>query len=414
MTSFPHILTRLGILTSAAICLSSCGYYVLAVSCARSFFRRPLRRNDGFTPPITVLKPLCGLDCGAYENFASFCRQSYPDCQIVFGSDDEADPALVEARGIARDFPERDIRVVVHRGPRTPNPKVGLLATMAAEASHPLLLISDSDIRVEKDHLRRLVAPMADPEVGVVTCLYRSGAEGFASSLAALGLSTDFQPAVLVARHLEGISFGLGSGILIRRAVLDAVGGFAAIADYLSDDYLLGLLPVRAGYRAELVAEVVRHELGGSTLRGVLDRQMRWNRGIRSVRPLGYAGLFFTQGTPASLLLLALAWPFPAALVLSATTLTLRLAMAWLIAVRYLRDESAKRSLWLVPARDLLGFALWLGAFLGSSVVWRGRRFRLEANGRLVPEKVEECATSETGRHVGMAERDSATVIAGD
>jgi ceramide glucosyltransferase len=386
MSAFAHMLGSLGIASSAAICLSACGYYVFAVSCARSFFRRPVQYNDGFTPAITILKPLCGLDSGAYENLVSFCRQSYPDYQIVFGSDDEADPALIVARGIACDFPERDIRVVVHRGPRTPNPKVGTLAAMAAEASHGLLLVSDSDIRVDEGHLRRLVAPMADPWVGIVTCLYRSGAEGFAGNLNALGLSTDFQPAVLVARRVEGITFGLGSGILIRRAALDALGGFAAVADYLSDDYLLGLLSVRAGYRAELAPEVVRHELGRLTLRSVLDHQMRWNRGIRSVRPLGYAGLLFSQGTPASLLLLAVTWPSRAALALSATTLALRLAMAWVIAVRHLGDEPARRSFWLVPLRDLLGFVLWLGAFFGNSVVWRGRRFRLTPSGRLVPE----------------------------
>jgi len=390
MTALAHLLLQLGTVIGATVCVSASFYYLFAVSCALSFFGRPFRHNDCFTPPITILKPLCGLDRGAYENLASFCRQNYPQYQIVFGSDDVADPALSVARRIAKDFPERDIRVVVHRGPRTPNPKVGTLAAMATDASNALLLVSDSDIRVDEDHLRRLVAPMADPAVGVVTCLYRSRAESFAGTLNALGLSTDFQPAVLVARRFEGITFGLGSGILIRRAVLDAVGGFAEIANYLSDDYFLGLLPMRAGYRVELLPEVVSHELGGSTLRDVVDSQMRWNRGIRSVRPLGYAGLFLNQGTPASLLLLGMAWPSRAALALSGSTLVLRLAMAWLIAVRCLRDEPARRYLWLVPLRDLFGFVLWFGAFFGDSVVWRGRRFRLKSDGRLVSVEASE------------------------
>jgi len=247
------------------------------------------------------------------------------------------------------------------------------IAAMAAEARHGLLLVSDSDIRVGPWHLSRLVEPMADPGVGVVTCLYRSDARGFAGHLDALGLSTDFQP-----------------------SVLEAAGGFGAIADFLADDYLLGNLPVRSGYRAELSADVVEHELGTATLRGLVEHQIRWNRGIRAMRPLGYAGLLFTQGTPASLGLLALAGAFPGARALAALTLALRLWMAWYVAGRCLRDAAARKALWLVPARDLLGFGLWLCAFFGDSVVWRGRRFRLAHGGRLVSERIDGIAEPES------------------
>lgn len=387
--SLAHALQLAGTVVAATVCLTASGYYVFALYCARDFFRPAARQGHAFSPPVTILKPIRGLDRGAYDNFASFCRQSYPRFQILFGSDDENDPGIALARQVARDFPHVDIRIVIHRGPRTPNPKVGILAAMAAEARYGLLLVSDSDIRVGPGHLGALVEPMANPRVGVVTCLYRSDARSFAGCLDALGLSTDFQPSVLVARKLEGISFGMGSGILIRRTVLAAAGGFAALSDFLADDYLLGNLPVRLGYRAELSRDVVEHELDTSTLRGVIDHQIRWNRGIRAMRPFGYAGLLLTQGTPASLLLFALTGGSPAARALSAVTLGLRLAVAWFVAVRCLRDAAAQKALWLVPLRDLVGFGLWLSAFFGSSVVWRGRRFRLGPGGRLVAEQPE-------------------------
>jgi ceramide glucosyltransferase len=232
-------------------------------------------------------------------------------------------------------------------------------------------------------HLATLAQPMADPRVGVVTCLYRSIANGVAGALDALGLSTDFQPSVLVARKIEGITFGLGSGTLVRRLALEKAGGFEAIADMLADDYMLGHLPVQAGYRAVLSPDIVDHELSTSSLRGIADHQLRWNRGIRSVRPAGYLGLAFTQGLPASLLLLVLTAGSPASWTAFGLTFGVRLAMAWFVAVRCLRDRAAARSLWLVPLRDLLNFAFWIAAFFGSVVVWRGTRYRLQPGGRL-------------------------------
>jgi len=374
------------------LCLTAIGYYTLALQSARGFFQQRPRGPRALRLPISILKPVCGLDRGAYENFASFCRQNYPEFQILFGCENEGDPGLAVARQIAHDFPRLDIRIVVYRGPETPNPKVSLLAAMAAEAKHPLLLVSDSDIRVGPMHLRHLVEPMADARVAVVTCLYRSEAEGFAACFDALGLSTEFQPSVLVARMLEGISFGMGSGILVRRTALAEAGGFAAIAGYLADDYLLGNLPVRAGHRAELATDVVQHELGTTTLGGAVDHQIRWNRGIRAMRPRGYAGLVFTQGTPAALALVALASESPAAWTLAGITLALRLGVAWFVAVRCLRDLVARRAFWLVPLRDVAGFALWIAGFFGNSVTWRGKKLYLEAGGRIAarPEAAEE------------------------
>jgi ceramide glucosyltransferase len=365
------------------ICVTSAAYYLVAIRAAREFFRRTGTDSEAFRPPVSILKPIRGLDPDAYENFASFCRQAYPRYQVIFGSDDAEDPGLVVARRIARDFPDVDIRIVVAPSSNATNRKVGTLAAMVPAAKHALLLISDSDIRVTPGHLAAIARPMADAGVGVVTCMYRSRGNGIAGTIDALGLSTDFQPSVLVARRLEGVSFAMGSGILIRRTVLAAIGGMEAVAHQLADDYLLGNLPSRAGYRTELSPEVVQHTLGTAGFRELLDHQLRWNRGTLAARPGGYLGLLFTQGTPAGLGLLflsshSLAWALPAA------TLALRMIMAWYVAVRCLRDRDAARSFWLVPVRDLFGFAAWLGAYFGRTVVWRGSRFRLERGGRLV------------------------------
>ncbi len=367
------------------ICLSAIAYYVFAWYAARSFFSRAPERGGGFYPPVTILKPLRGLDREAYENFASFCRQTYPKYQILFGADGSDEPAIAVARAVARDFPEIDIRIVVQAGSSAPNPKIGNLAGMVSEAKYPLLLISDSDIRVGPTHLKIMVQPMSDPRVGVVTCLYRSNAVGVAGVMDALGLSTDFQPSVLVARQLEGISFAMGSGILIRKSVLDEIGGFEAVAEYLADDYLLGHLPWKAGHRVELARYVVEHRLDTGSFTELIHHQMRWNRGIRAARPRGYAGLLFTQGVPASLVLPWVTGGSATGWILSGLTLASRLAMAWFVAVRCLQDPVAKRALWLVPLRDVLGFALWVGAFFGTTIVWRGSRFRLGEGGRLLP-----------------------------
>jgi ceramide glucosyltransferase len=405
VTSHALSLTReAGELLSGILCITASAYYLVALFCAAEFFRRRTPRRVGTEMPITVLKPICGLDRGAYENFASFCRQRYPRFEIIFGSERSDDPGLAVARRVARDFPQVDVRIVVHSGPPTANPKVGLLGAMAAQARHPLLLVSDSDIRVRMAHLSALAAPMADPRVGVVTCLYRSNAQGFAGRLDALGLTTDFQPSVLVARRLEGISFGMGSGTLVRADALAAAGGFAAIEDFLADDYLLGNLPVQVGYRAELSADVVEHELDVSTIRQVIEHQTRWNRGIRAMRPIGYAGLLLTHGVAASTFLLAIAPHDPRAWVVAMAALGLRLALAWFVGVRCLRDSVARESLWLVPIRDLLSFGLWIASFFGDSIVWRGKRFALSPGGRLRAESSPAGAAADPGlAHSGIA-----------
>jgi ceramide glucosyltransferase len=321
----------------------------------------------------------------AYANLATFCRQDYPEYQIIFGVRDEMDPNVAVVRQIINNFPSLDIQLVISDRIIGTNLKVSNLANMEPLAKYPLLLIADSDTRVKSDYLRQVVQPMADPTVGVVTCLYRSLAQGWVATLEAIGVSTDYHAGVLVARKLEGIKFALGQTILIRRGVLEAMGGFASIADYLADDLLLGRLPARLGYKVVLSNYVIEHVLPIQCFTGFIQRQTRWNRGTRVFRPLGYLGLIFTHGTVISLLFLLVTQGSSLGWVVFCATWTTRLAMAWIVGAQFLNDPIVKKFLWLVPLRDLIGFALWCYTFAGNSINWRGQQFLLSKEGKLLP-----------------------------
>lgn len=372
------------------VCVSATGFYAYAVIAARDLLARPEGHGGSAPePPVSILKPLRGLDPNPVANFASFSRQDYPAWEILFGAEDESEPGLEAVRQVMRDRPGADIRIVLGKGLSGKNPKVRMLSRLVGEAKHPLLLISDSDIRADRNHLKRMVEPLRDPAVGVVTCLYRTNASGLIGKLDSLSLSTEFLPGALVARRLEGMSFAMGAAILIRREVLDSIGGFAALEDCLADDYLLGKLPAEAGHRVELARDVVDHRLGTRSFGDLWARQIRWNLGIRTSRPWGYAGLVFTQGTTASLFFLlatggsALGWS------VAGVTLAVRLGVAWFLAASCLKDRSIGRLLWLVPIRDLLGTALWIAGFFGNTVVWRGRRFHVGSGGRILDTPFE-------------------------
>jgi ceramide glucosyltransferase len=367
----------------AALCLVANLYSVFGVIAASEFFSEEVAARADFHPPISILKPVRGLDPDAYRNLASFCRQDYPEYEILFALESEEDPAAAVVRQVLRDHPNVDARIVFRSTPTSGSPKVASLVRAGQASRHPLLLVSDADIRVGPGHLRAMAAPLRDSEVGVVTCLYRSVGTGFVGRLDALGLTAEFQREVLVARKVEGISFAMGSGILIRESVLQAIGGFEAVADALSDDFLLGNLPSRRGYRVEFGRDVVDHVLGTKTLRDLVRHQIRWNRGIRASRPAGYAGLVVAHA-PAISLLLLLTEPWnPFAWAAFAATCAVSMTAAWIVAGRLLDDPETRRSLWMVPVRDLLSFGLWIGGFVGNEVEWRGRRFRLGRGGTL-------------------------------
>lgn len=367
------------------LCLSAIWFYCYSIYAAIDFFGRPNPIDPDFHPPITILKPICELDSDAYENLASFCQQDYPEYQIIFGVRDRLDPSVEVVKKIINNFPDINIRLVVSDRTIGTNLKVSNLANAAAEAKYSILLIADSDIRVGPDYLRRVIQPMGDPTVGVVTCLYRSLPQGWMATIEALWISTEFHPGVLVARSLEGMKFALGSTIVIKKAVIEAIGGFLAIADYLADDFQLGNLPTQAGYKVVLSDYVVDHVLATQTLTDLIHRQIRWACCKRISRPWGYLGLIFTHGTATSLLFLIATKGSMLGWAVAGIILFTRLAMGWIVGVRSLKDPVAKKFLWLVPLRDLMSFALWCYSFIGNTIEWRGQRMKLTTGGKLVP-----------------------------
>jgi ceramide glucosyltransferase len=367
------------------LCTAALIFYGFSAFTSLLFFLRPQAVDYTFQPPISILKPVCGLDRGAYNNWASFCRQDYLPYQIIFGVSDSNDPAIAVLRQLIRDFPKVDIRLVIDSRIIGSNLKVSNLANLEPYAQHNLLLISDSDIRVGRDYLQRLVQPMQNSQTGVVTCLYRSRVYSFIAALEALSISTDFHATVLLARQLGWMKFAMGSSILIRRNVLETIGGFKAIADHLADDFILGNLTTQAGFSVVLSDYVVGHTLETDTLTNLIQHQTRWNRCTRAANPLGYLGLVFSHGTVFSLAFFCLSKASITGWEVLGVMWTMRILMGWIVGVKGLEDRVATRFLWLIPLRDLLSFGLWCYGFMGDRIVWRGKQFRLVSGGKLVP-----------------------------
>ncbi len=367
-----------------ALCLSSVLFYIGAIYAAIAFWHHTPVIDPEYHPPITILKPLCGVDSHAQQNLASFCQQDYPEYQIIFGVRDDKDPSIEVVVKLMQEFPEINIQLVVSDRIIGANLKVSNLANALTLAKHDILLIADSDIRVEKDYLQRVIQPLKDESVGVVTCLYRSLAQGWVASLEAIGSATNFHPGVLVGNLIGGIEFAFGSTIVIRKLALEKIGGLEAIADYLADDFQLGYLPAQIGYKVVLSDYVVEHILANSSLIDALNRQSRWARCIRVSRPGGYIGLLFTYGTVNSLLfLLSTQASFIGWTVLGITWL-MRLIMGWVVGAKMLHDPGTKKFVWMIPFYDLLHFGVWCYGFLGNRIKWRGQKLKLIKGGKLV------------------------------
>jgi ceramide glucosyltransferase len=390
------ILSALQIVAAAGI-VSSSLYYLLCLWSAAQFRRErdagegPFDSRSGQTrathafPPISILKPLKGPDPEMYKSFRSHCLQDYPDYEIVFGVSDPHDPAIDIVRKLQREFPNRKIQLVVASNIRGTNVKVSNLAQMLDAASYEHLIVNDSDIRVEPNYLSRVIAPLADPKVGMVTCLYRGvAAATLGSHLEALGISTDFCPSVLAARQLEGgIKFGLGSTLAFRRADLEKIGGFVPFIDYLADDYELGKRIAELGLKVILSDVVVETFLPPYGLRDFLAHQLRWARGVRDARSGGYFGLIFTFGILWALVALITSGGALWACGAMTVTLLLRIGVALLVGRNVLGDDSLAKNLWLLPLRDLVAVAVWIASLFGHTVTWRGDRFHLK-DGKLI------------------------------
>jgi len=369
-----------------ALCLlAACAYYLLCLDSACRW-RGRLRMETGHLPPVSILKPLRGSDPEQYANFQSFCRQDYPEYQVVFGVLDPEDPGLETARRLLAELPDRDIAVVAGGEAFGLNRKVCVLEHLRGAAKHDLLVLCDSDMRVGPDYLRRVVAPLADPTVGLVTCPYRGHrAQNLPSALEALGIGADFMPSVLLTQRFWEMDFAFGSTIALRSGTLDAIGGFRALADELADDFLLGHRTKQAGYRVVLSDYVVDNVLGRESFRATWARRLRWARTNRAMRPAGWAGAFVTHGTALGLLFLLATGLQPVGWAGLGITFAIRALTATWIA-RYTGDENLPRRILLLPLSDLLSFSLWAASFWGRRIVWRGERFRLEKGGRLTKD----------------------------
>ncbi|HEY4843451.1 MAG TPA: bacteriohopanetetrol glucosamine biosynthesis glycosyltransferase HpnI [Terriglobales bacterium] len=369
-------------------------YFLSAVGLA-SFLRYRRKRIEAALldialPPVSILKPLKGVDREIWENFCSHCEQDYPEFQLIFGVSDAADPAVEVVRKLKAKYPNLPIELIVCDRVLGANIKVSNLAQMVGAARHETLLVNDSDIRVPSDYLRKVIAPLADASVGLVTCLYRGIAcPTLGSRLEALGISTDFAPGVLSARFLErGLHFGLGSTLAFRRHDLEAVGGFEALVDYLADDYELGKRIAATGQKVDLSAASVATLLPPYTLRQFLAHQLRWSRTIRDARRWGYAGMVFTFGLPWALLMLLTARGAAWAYAVFGLTFALRLVIGYVAADVVLCDRQMLRGEWignifLLVVRDLIAPMVWAASFLGNRIYWRGDVFDLQ-DGRLI------------------------------
>jgi len=374
--------TTLATIASVSFYLLS-GFGLISFLCDR---RRKLRDNLAGGPPrpVSILKPLKGVDPEIWESFCSHCEQQYPEFELIFGVSDPADPACEAVRKLQAKYPARSIKLVVCERVLGANVKVSNLAQMLPEARYEILLVNDSDIRVAPDYLRQVVAPLADPQIGLVTCLYRAEpATTLGSRLEALGISTDFMPGVLSARVLEkGMHFGLGSTLVFRRRDLVSIGGFEAFLDYLADDYELGRRIAASGKRIELSPATVATFLPAYTLRQFWQHQLRWSRTIRDSRRWGYVGLIFTFGLPWSLAMLIAARSAAWAWALFAVTLGARLLVGVGTAITALHDRQVLADIFLLPLRDLIAPFVWAAGLVGNRIHWRGDDFYLK-DGRL-------------------------------
>jgi ceramide glucosyltransferase len=363
-------------------------YYGIALFSSIHFFnRKPATKSaDGdFTPPVSNLKPIRGLDPDAYENLASFCRQDYPDYEILFCIGDADDPAYPAIEKLMAEFPERKIRVLFGSGRNATNDKVAKLARLVSEAQHEIVVISDSDVRVPPEYLRTVVAPLADPQVGAVTCFYVPTHETtWVQNLQSIGMLSDFYAGILVAWQLEGVKFALGPTIATSRARLAGFGGYSAIENRPGDDLLVGRLIADQGYQVELLPYSVSTVADFQSFSDLFHKRLRWIVVMRHMRPWGHLGLIFTHGLAWSVAAAIAAPSLPVAAGYLGTYLLLRTAMTLVIGSGGLKQSLPWKKLALIPVWDAMAFAIWVISFGRKSVRWRDNDYYIR-DGVLVP-----------------------------
>jgi len=387
---------------TTVLAIAGMGYFLTAWIAARMYIhtRRKMLQalQQGVAqsaPGVSILKSLKGLDPEILGAFRSHCTQLYRgEFEMLFGVASLDDPAVAAVELLQREFPQIPIRLIECPQRLGTNGKVSTLVQLVQHARQPIVLINDSDIKVSPHYLERVVAafefdqePQAGKSpVGLVTSLYRGSAHGsllrggLPARLESMGISTDFMPAVLLARVVEkGLHYGLGSTLAVRREALEAIGGLLPLADQLADDYELGARVAASGFRVELCPDVVETNVPEYRWRGFIDHQLRWFRTVRDARPGGYAGLLFTHGLAWGLINVVASGLSPVSFWLLALSFFLRLTLAMTVGAEVLFDRQVLAYLWLLPARDLVSMGLWIAGFTGNTIIWRGERFVLEA-----------------------------------
>lgn len=354
-------------------------YCVLTVIAAENYCAARVPETDVF-PPISVLKPLAGVDLDLEKNLLSFFQQEYPRYELLFAVRSPEDPAIAMVERLRAAYPAIPSQLIVTGEPPYPNAKVFSLERMWAAARHDLVVMADSDVRAAPNLLATFAVEFQDPKTGLLTCPYRAvPGPSFWSKLEAIGLNTEFLGGVLVARLLDGMRFALGPTIAARREMLADIGGFQALKDYLAEDFVMGKLAAELGWRVILSSSVIEHHIGSQSLGPNLKHRLRWNRSTRRSRPLGYFGQVFTNPLPLALLFCVAVPPWWPVLVVTAV---FRALAARAAAIRVLHDSLTRGHWWLVPVQDAASFVLWLAAFFGNTILWRGRKYRLLRDGR--------------------------------
>jgi ceramide glucosyltransferase len=359
-----------------ALVAGSAIYSLLAIFAALRFLSTR-QAVPSATEPISILKPLAGLDPGLESNLRTYFEQDYPAFEILFAVREEDDPSVEIVERLRREYPHVPTRLLITGEPPYANAKVFSLDRMMAVASHDLLVMSDSDIRTERHLLRTIAQEFQDPKLGIATCPYRAvGGPSFWSRIEAIGMNTDFHAGILVARALEGMQFAVGPTIAARRTALASIGGFDRLKDYLAEDFVMGKFAAEAGHGVILSAGVVEHHIGSTDFLHNAEHRLRWSRSTRRSRPWGYAGQLFTMPLPLALALVAADvtyWP------LALTALTVRFIAAYVVSASVLQ---ARLNWLLLPVEDLAVFCFWVAGFFGKTILWRGRRYKLHADGR--------------------------------
>jgi ceramide glucosyltransferase len=384
------------LLVVALIGTLSSTVYLGLVLAAVAKFRKDSRKlleppaADASLPAVSVIKPVHGLEPQLLENIESFFRQDYPRFEILFGADTEDDAALGIVREVGARYPQVPSRIIVHGVPPWPNPQTYSLHRLAQEAKYEVIVASDSDVEVAGNYLREVVTPLLKPGIAMTTCLYRGKNVGdFWSNQTAMLMSVEEPAGVLVANLLEGMRFGLGPTIAVRREALEEIGGYEKFYDYSANDFILGNLVAKAGHTVALSGHVIDHIVNQSTFRKMLQNQLRWRVTERYCRPKGYVGMGLIFAMPFGILgLLAggLLGNWVLGVGLFAWAVINRLMEAFVVGWVVLRDKPLLRKIWLYPTRDLLGFVVWCLSFSGSKIAWRSSRFELQGE-RMVLRK---------------------------